>query len=145
MSDFIVKVTNFYEDFPAIQGIRKSVFQEEQGVDPDLDFDGEDETCDQLIASLDKEYVGTARIRYLNQTTAKIERLAVLLIARGYGVGKKIMQKALEVIDSKNIPEVLIHAQEYIKALHQQLGFQQEGEVFEEAGIRHVKMRRKLK
>ena len=145
MSDFIVKVTNFYEDFPAIQGIRKSVFQEEQGVDPDLDFDGEDETCDQLIASLDKEYVGTARIRYLNQTTAKIERLAVLLIARGYGVGKKIMQKALEVIDSKNIPEVLIHAQEYIKALYQQLGFQQEGEVFEEAGIRHVKMRRKLK
>jgi len=145
MSDFIVKVTNFYEDFPAIQGIRKSVFQEEQGVDPDLDFDGEDETCDQLIASLDKEYVGTARIRYLNQTTAKIERLAVLPIARGYGVGKKIMQKALEVIDSKNIPEVLIHAQEYIKALYQQLGFQQEGEVFEEAGIRHVKMRRKLK
>ena len=145
MSDFIVKVTNFYEDFPAIQGIRKSVFQEEQGVDPDLDFDGEDETCDQLIASLDKEYVGTARIRYLNQTTAKIERLAVLPIARGYGVGKKIMQKALEVIDSKNIPEVLIHAQEYIKALYEQLGFQQEGEVFEEGGIRHVKMRKKVR
>jgi predicted GNAT family N-acyltransferase len=145
MSDFIVKVTNFYEDFPAIQGIRKSVFQEEQGVDPDLDFDGEDETCDQLIASLDKEYVGTARIRYLNQTTAKIERLAVLLIARGYGVGKKIMQKALEVIDSKNIPEVVIHAQEYIKVLYQQLGFQQEGEVFEEGGIRHVKMRKKVR
>jgi len=145
MSDFIVKVTNFYEDFPAIQGIRKSVFQEEQGVDPDLDFDGEDETCDQLIASLDKEYVGTARIRYLNQTTAKIERLAVLPIARGYGVGKKIMEKALEIIDSKNIPEVVIHAQEYIKVLYQQLGFQQEGEVFEEGGIRHMKMRKKVR
>ncbi len=89
--------------------------------------------------------MGTARIRYLDETTAKIERLAVLPIARGYGVGKKIMQKALEVIDSKNILEVLIHAQEYIKGLHQQLGFEQEGEIFEEAGIRHVKMRRKLK
>jgi predicted GNAT family N-acyltransferase len=144
MSNVIVKVADS-EEFAAIQTIRKSVFQEEQGVDPDLDFDGEDETCDQLIASLDKEYVGTARIRYLNETTAKIERLAVLPIARGYGVGKKIMQKALEVIDSKNIPEVLIHAQEYIKALYQQLGFQQEGEVFEEGGIRHVKMRKKVR
>lgn len=145
MSDLIVKVTDFYEDFPAIQAIRKSVFQEEQGVAPDLDFDGKDETSEQLIASLNGEYVGTARIRYLDKTTAKIERLAVLPIARGYGVGKKIMEKALEVIDSKNIPEVEIHAQEYVKGLHQQLGFQQEGEVFEEAGIRHVKMRKKLR
>jgi predicted GNAT family N-acyltransferase len=144
MGNVIVKVADS-EEFAAIQAIRKSVFQEEQGVDPDLDFDGEDETCDQLIASLDQEYVGTARIRYLSQTTAKIERLAVLPIARGYGVGKKIMEKALEVIDSKNISQVLIHAQEYIKALYEQLGFQQEGEVFEEGGIRHVKMRKKVR
>ena len=145
MSDVIVKVADWGKEFAGIQAIRKSVFQEEQGVDSAIDFDGKDGTSNHLIASLNGEYVGTARIRYLDETTAKIERLAVLPIARGYGVGKKIMQKALEVIDSKNIPEVLIHAQEYIKGLHQQLGFEQEGEIFEEAGIRHVKMRRKLK
>lgn len=76
--------------------------------------------------------------------TAKIERLAVLPVGRGYGVGKKIMEKALEAIASQNIPEVVVNAQEYIKGLYQQLGFQEEGEVFEEAGIRHVKMRKKL-
>ncbi len=145
MKDVIIRVADWGKEFAAIQAIRKSVFQEEQGVDRDLDFDGEDETSEQLIASLDKEYVGTARIRYCDETTAKIERLAVLPIARGCGVGKKIMEKALEVIDSKNIPEVVIHAQEYVKGLHQKLGFQQEGEVFEEAGIRHVKMRKKLR
>ncbi|WP_017314269.1 GNAT family N-acetyltransferase [Mastigocladopsis repens] len=145
MSDLIVRIANWHEECPAIKAIRKSVFQEEQGVDSALDFDGQDETSEHLIASLNKEYVGTARIKYLDETTAKIERLAVLPVARGYGVGKKMMEKALEVIDSKNISEVVINAQEYVKGLYQQLGFQQEGEVFEEAGIRHVKMTKKLR
>ncbi|KAB8330136.1 GNAT family N-acetyltransferase [Scytonema tolypothrichoides VB-61278] len=144
MKDVIVRVADWYEDFLAIQAIRKSVFQEEQSVDPDLDFDGEDETSQQLIAFLNGEYVGTARVRYLDGKTAKIERLAVLSVARGCGVGKKIMEKAMEVIASKNIPEVVVNSQEYVKGLYQQLGFQEEGEVFEEAGIRHVTMRKKL-
>ena len=145
MKDVVVRVADWDKEFSVIQAIRKSVFQEEQGVDPDLDFDGEDETSQQLIASLNGEYVGTARVRYLDDKTAKIERLAVLPVGRGYGIGKKIMEKAMEVIASKNIPEVVIHAQEYIKGLHQQLGFQEEGEVFEEAGIRHVTMRKTLR
>ncbi|MGH7999338.1 MAG: GNAT family N-acetyltransferase [Brasilonema sp.] len=145
MKELTVRVADFSKEFSAIQAIRKSVFQEEQGVEPDLDFDGEDEISEQLIACLNGEYVGTARVRYLDGSTAKIERLAVLPVARGYGVGKKVMEKALEVIAGKKIPEVVIHAQEYIKGLYQQLDFQQEGEVFEEGGIRHMKMRKKLR
>jgi predicted GNAT family N-acyltransferase len=144
MSDLIIKLADYQEDSPKIEEIRRIVFQEGQGVDPDLDFDGDDEISEQLIAYLDNEAVGTARIRYLDDKTAKIERLAVLPIARGQGIGKKIMEKALLVIASKNIPEVVLHAQEYVKGLHQQLGFQEEGEVFEEAGIRHVKMKKYL-
>ena len=140
MSDVVIKVAELPEELMAIQGIRKSVFQQEQGVDRVLDFDGLDEISDQLIACIDDEYVGTARIRYLDEKTAKIERLAVLHTARGRGMGKQIMEKALDVIASKNIPLVVIHSQEYVKGLHQQLGFKEEGEIFEEAGIRHVKM-----
>lgn len=144
MSDLIIKTALLPQELPAIQTIRRLVFQTEQGVEPELDFDGQDETSVQIIAYFDNQPVGTARIRYLNNQTAKIERLAVLSTARGQGIGKKIMEKAIEVIAQKNIQEVLIHAQEYIKGLHQQLGFEQEGEEFEEAGITHVKMRKKL-
>nr|MDJ0798098.1 GNAT family N-acetyltransferase [Calothrix sp. MO_167.B12] len=42
--------------------------------------------------------VGTARIRYLDETTAKIERLAVLPMARRKGIGKQITMVALDVI-----------------------------------------------
>ena len=145
MSNLIIKTAELPQELPAIEAIRCLVFQGEQGVEKELDFDGQDETAEQIIAYLDNQPVGTARIRYLDKYTAKIERLAVLSTARGQGVGKKIMEKALDIVAKNNIQEVVIHAQEYIKGLHQQVGFQQEGEKFEEAGIPHVKMRKKLK
>ncbi|MEH2256387.1 GNAT family N-acetyltransferase [Nostoc sp.] len=142
MSNLVIKVAELPKDFPAIQAIRKSVFQEEQGVDPALEFDGKDEISDHLIAYLNVEVVGTARIRYLDDKTAKIERLAVLSTVRGQGIGKKIMENALQVIANQNIPEVVIHAQEYVKDLYKKLDFVEEGEIFEEASILHVKMRK---
>ncbi|MEH2294389.1 GNAT family N-acetyltransferase [Nostoc sp.] len=142
MSNLVIKVAELPEDFPAIQAIRIAVFQEEQGVDPALEFDGKDEISEHLIAYLNEEVVGTTRIRYLDEKTAKIERLAVLSTARGQGIGKKIMIKALEIIANKNIPEVVIHAQEYVKDLYKKLDFVEDGEIFEEASIPHVKMRK---
>ncbi|MEH2465199.1 GNAT family N-acetyltransferase [Nostoc sp.] len=142
MSNLVIRVAELPEEFSAIQAIRISVFQQEQGVDPALEFDGKDNISDHLIAYLDGEAVGTTRIRYLDEKTAKIERLAVLSTARGQGIGKKIMVEALQVIASKNIPEVLIHAQEYVKSLYQKLDFVEEGEIFQEAGIAHVIMRK---
>ncbi|MBD2682428.1 MULTISPECIES: GNAT family N-acetyltransferase [Nostoc] len=144
MSNLVIKVAKIPEEFPAIAAIRKSVFQEEQGVDPALEFDGKDETSDHLIAYLDDKAVGTSRIRYLDEKTAKIERLAVLSTARGQGIGKKIMENALLYIASKNIREVVIHSQEYVKDLYLKLGFVEEGKIFEEAGIPHVKMKKML-
>jgi predicted GNAT family N-acyltransferase len=142
--DLIIKIVEFPEEFTAIKAIRIAVFQEEQGVEPALEFDGKDEICDHLIAFLNKEAVGTARIRYLDKHTAKIERLAVLSIARGKGIGKEIIEKAIEIIASKNLPEVVLNSQEYVKALYQKIGFVEEGRIFIEAGIPHIKMRKTL-
>lgn len=143
MSNIVVKNAE-PQEFSSIQLIRRSVFQLEQEVTPELDFDGKDTTSEQVIAYLNGEPVGTARIRYLDCKTAKIERLAVLPSARGKGIGKQIMETALDIAAKNNIEEVVIHAQEYIKELHLKLGFEPEGEIFEEAGILHVKMRKKL-
>ncbi len=144
MSNLVIKIADLPEEFPAIAAIRKSVFQEEQGVDPALEFDGKDETSQHLIAYLDDKAVGTTRIRYLDDKTAKIERLAVLSTVRGQGIGKKIMENALQVITSQNIREVVIHAQTSVKVLYQKLDFVEEGEIFEEAGITHVIMKKNL-
>jgi predicted GNAT family N-acyltransferase len=145
MSQITLEVADYSEKYAEIQSVRIQVFQIEQGVDPSLEFDGKDETAEHIIAYLENQPVGTTRIRYLEQKIAKIERLAVLSTTRGRGIGKQLMEKALERVAQKNVREVVVHAQEYVKGLYQKLGFEQVGERFEEAGIAHVKMIKRLK
>ncbi|MBD2509895.1 GNAT family N-acetyltransferase [Nostoc muscorum FACHB-395] len=144
MSNLSIKIAEMSKDFPTIKAIRQVVFQDEQNVDPALEFDGKDAISEHLIAYLNEKAVGTARIRYLEDKTAKIERLAVLSTARGQGIGTKIMEKALQIIAKKNITQVVIHAQEYVINLYKKLDFIEEGEIFEEASIRHVTMRKNI-
>lgn len=145
MSQIIVKSFVYPQEFLEMEAIRCSVFQEEQGVAPELEFDGLDKTSIQLLAYLDERPVGTARIRYINEQVAKIERLAVLSNARGLGIGYKLMQEAIEIAKQNHIQEAVVHAQEYVKKLYQKLEFKQIGDVFEEAGIPHIKMIKQLK
>ncbi|WP_446380408.1 GNAT family N-acetyltransferase [Coleofasciculus sp. E2-BRE-01] len=145
MSHITFKTVNYKEYSAAIQGVRRSVFHIEQGVDPSLDLDGKDETADHILAYVENQAVGTVRVRYLDHQTAKIERLAVLSEFRGQGIGKRLMQEALNIAANKQINTVVIHAQDYVKSLYLKLGFLPEGELFEEAGISHVKMIKLLK
>ncbi|HBL14022.1 MAG TPA: GNAT family N-acetyltransferase, partial [Cyanobacteria bacterium UBA11162] len=78
MSQFTLEIVNYTDKLGEIRAVRVQVFQIEQGVDPALEFDGNDETATHILAYLDNQPVGTTRIRYLNNQTAKIERLAVL-------------------------------------------------------------------
>ena len=144
MNNLQIKQVNYSEAKLAIEAIRIKVFQEEQKVPAELEFDGLDESSLQLLAYLDRKAVGTARIREVEKQTAKIERLAVLPEARGNGIGRKIMETALKIASDRHYITVVVNAQEYIKKLYQRLGFEQIGDTFEEANITHVKMIKKL-
>jgi predicted GNAT family N-acyltransferase len=164
LNNLQIKVVDYKNEFTSIEKIRSLVFQQEQQVAPELEFDGKDDRAEHLLAYLDDEAVGTLRIRTLDDKTVnvlseatsqscvnyfKIERLAVLPTARGQGIGRKLMEYALQLISSqsdctslsaKGDRKIIIHAQEYIKELYLKLGFEQVGNPFEEAGIPHIKM-----
>lgn len=141
MSEVKIRSVIYTEATEPIQMIRRAVFQDEQGVTPELEFDGLDGNAVQLLAYLDDRPVGTARITQIDRQTAKIERLAVLPDARGYGIGSQLMRTALAIISgNENNRKVVVNAQEYIQNLYRKIGFQTVGEPFDEAGIPHVKM-----
>ena len=144
MKSLRIKTVEYRNEIAAIKHIRTKVFQTEQGVSAELEFDGLDDEAVHLLAYLDDQAVGTARIRNIDAVTAKIERLAVLPEARKQGIGKKLMASALETISAQNKSQVIVHAQEYIAQLYQQLGFEVIGARFTEAGIAHVKMMAQL-
>ncbi len=144
MSSVEIRTVRFQDEIAAIEQIRTKVFQEEQGVAAELEFDGLDEDAIHLLAYQDDRAVGTTRIREIDAKTAKIERLAVLPEARKQGLAKKLMLTALETISEQNKTTAVVHAQTYIARLYLQLGFEIVGEEFSEAGIAHVKMIQKL-
>ena len=145
MNDLEIKEVNYFQEISAIQYIRTKVFQEEQNISHSLEFDGLDETAIHLLAYIDSNPIGTARIRKLTDQKAKIERLAVIKEFRNQKVGRKLMEAALRILAINNYKIAVVHAQEYIKNLYLQLGFEQVGNTFIEAGIPHVKMIEQIK
>jgi predicted GNAT family N-acyltransferase len=126
--------------------IRRQVFQVEQGVAPELEFDGKDDEAEHLLAFYNNQPVGTLRIRYLPPFTAKIERLAVLPSARGQGIGTLLLEDAITHIQAQNQWEwIHLNAQVQVQDIYKKLGFQTIGEEFEEADIPHIQMVKFLK
>ena len=67
------------------------MFVEEQGVPEESEID-EYESESILIGYDNGQPVATARIRPINETTVKIERVAVMKSHRGQGMGRMLMQ-----------------------------------------------------
>lgn len=140
MNKINIKIASSENDIFEAQKVRKQVFQIEQGIDEKLDFDGKDFCADHFLAFLDELAIGTLRVRYPEAGLAKFERLAVSKNFRKMGIGKSLMDFAVLYLTDKNIEKIFLDSQEHAKGFYEKLGFVQEGEVFEEAGIAHVKM-----
>ncbi|MGA7953084.1 MAG: GNAT family N-acetyltransferase [Gloeobacterales cyanobacterium] len=141
----VVKAVESTEEWAGACEVRRLVFQEEQGVSADLEFDGEDDSAKHFVACLDSKIVGTARLRYLpEQNAAKIERVAVLSKFRRREIGFEIMNYIMNDLQKEGIKIAKIHSQEKVKLFYQKLGFKQQGLPFDEAGIRHITMLKEI-
>ncbi|MEM7044530.1 MAG: GNAT family N-acetyltransferase [Pseudomonadota bacterium] len=135
----VIRVTNDDERQAAF-AIREAVFVDEQGVDQPLEFDGLDDESDHLLAKLDGRPVGTLRLRWVDDASAKIERVAVLRGARGRAVGAALMKVALDLLRERGARSVKLHAQTHALDFYEKLGFAAHGDVFDEDGLPHRAM-----
>ena len=131
-------------DMDACFLIRIQVFCAEQGVSRDLEFDGLDAACRHYLARIGDNTVGTARIRPLGGRKLKFERVAVRAAYRNRGIGRLLMERALDDAIRSGAETVILHAQTDAADFYLKLGFIQEGSSFVEAGIPHVCMTKKL-
>ena len=73
-----------------------------------------------------------------------IGRMAVLKLARGTGVGAKVLDALMAKAAELGYSELILNAQTHAAPFYARVGFQQVGAEFEEAGIPHVEMRKRL-
>ena len=139
----IIAVDASSDLMPAVYAVRHQVFVVEQAVPPALERDEFDAVAIHLVALRDDDVIGTLRI-VVSGSTAKIGRMAVLAAERRSGIGSGLMAHAAEVARTMGVREIALHAQLSAKAFYARLGYREEGEVFEEAGIAHVSMRKTI-
>lgn len=120
--------------------VRRQVFHIGQGIDETEDFDDKDKDADQFVAYIGEKPVGTARVRFLEDGTGKIERVAVLEEYRGKNYGLQIMQHILDHLKSGGTVKAVLESQSYAAPFYEKLGFHKVGDEFEEVGISHIKM-----
>ena len=121
--------------------IRRRVFQDEQGVSAEEEFDADDERAIHVLATVDEEPAGTGRV-VLHPAYAKIGRMAVLKPFRRSGVGRAVLNELMRVALAEHATHFVLHAQVHALPFYAALGFRAVGPAFDEAGIPHRRMER---
>ena len=129
-------LTTWSTDRIVLQGIRREVFINEQLVPESDEWDDDDAVSVHALVTLNREPVGTGRLN----PGGKIGRIAVKAVLRGRGIGTLILRQLLHEAYHRGIREPYLHAQMQAVPFYERLGFRIEGDVFDEAGIPHVRM-----
>ncbi len=124
--------------------LRTRIFVEEQGVSESDEIDGRDGDCVHFLVRRESAPIGCARLRPLGGEEAKIERVAVLAPLREAGLGRRIMDAMEAEALRRGWPELILHAQIQVVGFYRRLGWRSVGDEFEEAGIVHLEMAKRL-
>jgi len=125
--------------------VREEVFCREQGVPRAEELDGRDEEAEHIVALRpgDERVIGTLRL-LRDGARAKIGRVAVERDWRGQGIASRMLELALERARGLGCSDARLAAQLRATGVYARAGFAVESEPFEEAGITHVWMGRRL-
>ena len=120
--------------------IRFEVFVREQQVPTEIELDEHDARSVHAVGFENSTPVATGRLL----PDGHIGRMAVLKAGRGRGIGSAILERLIAAARERGDPKIALSAQVQAVEFYLAHGFHAEGEVYEEAGIAHQAMVRRL-
>jgi predicted GNAT family N-acyltransferase len=134
--------------------VRYEVFVTEQGVPAALERDEQDEHADHFVAYDEGKPVGAGRLVVEPAGFEGIEarwgevghlgRLAVRAPARGSGLGVALVQAIEARAVSRGLSVMALSSQTYAIPFYERLGYAAQGDEFDDAGLPHRWMTRRL-
>ena len=126
---------------PVAGPLRFAIFVGEQNVPAGIELDDLDASCIHAVAyDVDGKAIGTGRLL----PDGRIGRMAVVVDWRRRGIGAEILAALIEEARKRGHADVTLSAQLQAAEFYRDAGFVAEGKVYEDAGILHQKMRKKL-
>lgn len=130
-------------DFFSIMMIRAQVFMCEQQVDPMIELDEEDKTCDHYLLKEDHKVIGCLRVLQTDNIW-HLGRIAILNEYRAKHFGSFLLEKIEAIAKSKHIDKLTLGAQVQAVPFYEKNGFHICGAPYEEANIQHLSMEKTL-
>jgi predicted GNAT family N-acyltransferase len=129
--------------------LRMEVFVDEQGVPAEIESDAADATAVHALSRDDDgRVVATGRLVERpgadGKDVAVIGRMAADPAVRGRGHGAAVLAELHRQAALRGWREVELHAQVTARGFYEKAGYTAVGEEYQEAGIAHVTMRRRL-
>ncbi|MFC4771178.1 GNAT family N-acetyltransferase [Enterococcus hermanniensis] len=125
--------------------IRQKVFVQEQGVPSTLEIDeNEAYAVHFVLYTEDQKAAATVRLLPLDEETFKLQRMAVLKEYRGLNLGAAIVEEAERFAKQHRFKTIELGAQLSAEKFYQKLGYSAYGEIFQDAGIDHIHMKKDL-
>ncbi len=132
------------DDLYKILQERFEVFACEQKITCENEFDGKDYDCIHLYAKDGDKIAAYLRILPKGvgyKDAVGIGRVLVKKEYRGYGLAKVVLREAIKYIKHNfNNEKIKLSSQEYIRSLYESIGFVAISDIYDEAGIPHIKM-----
>lgn len=134
MTDTRIRKTTWAADREPLAAIRRKVFIEEQHVPEDMEWDEQDNASVHFLATdANGNAIGCVRLL----PTGQISRLSVLEERRTEGVGRALLEAAINEARAQGLREIFLHAQTHATSFYEAAGFLVDGGIFIEAGIPH--------
>lgn len=135
-----ILVSQNLEAIKASQKIRNEIFFEEQGIPIELDIDGRDNQSYHMLAYVDNQIVGAARLTPIENKKAVLSRVAVKKEFRGNGIASKLIKTSLIQAEKLKFHSIEITPHEYLKAFYETFGFRYIKKAGAVTGHRLIKM-----
>lgn len=140
-----LQVGNWSQLGTSAGAVRTEVFVQEQGIPKELEWDAADATAvHALVSNRLGQPLATGRLLWESAGVGRIGRMAVKKGLRGTGVGRMVLDALVKTSAERGDHEVLLHAQTSAEGFYLRAGFVPRGDVYQEAGIPHIEMFRRL-
>ncbi len=125
--------------------VRTAVFVHEQGIGRDDEWDEHDATAiHAVVTNALGMPVATGRLLQESAGVSRIGRMAVDRNVRGAGLGRLVIDALHAAAQARGDTACVLSAQRSAEAFYRRLGYVPQGDPYEEVGIAHIAMTRRI-
>ena len=124
--------------------LRREVFVGEQGVSEADEFDGREDECVHVLAVDGGRVVGCCRLLPAGEVV-KLGRMVVAPDRRREGIAAAMLAESDAQAAALGAGLITLSAQTYVTSLYEQAGYEVTSATFDEVGIEHVRMEKRLR